>query len=427
MSNYTLLTDLIKSSLKDDPYGTENPDKLLNSQRTYGEIVRMAMSANTRSNTNKLAYALICDPALISPMPSAGVEMTLSTDGDGSGIYAGSMVQISGVIKDRDGKKLDTFNGNAVVNLYGPAYVSPTRAVGDSPSIDIVHSNDLLSSTPFDVKDGVFSGSFYVPAKAGAPDSELRMNVAAYDIETRRTAADTQTLTLLPFTEGISVADNEAPVVDKFYVDRPEFVSGDVVSDKPVIYAILTDNIGLNYNSTAPDSNLSLSFDGKHADTNISQYVTLTDEGRRMIIRYPTTDLYYGMHTATIKGADLSGNPCAATIQFNIQPTTPSSTSVKADSAIVRDKVTLTIATAPDAGYSADSMVLIITDVTGNIVRTSDVDGDSAEWDVSDMDGKRVAEGVYFARCRYTTQSGASGITDPIRLVVIRPTRSENN
>lgn len=421
-SNFLLLCDLIKASLKENPFGESDTDKLLSAPRTFGEITRMAMNVNTRGNTNKLAYVLMCDPALRSLMPSASIAMTIdgnAADGNVE-VYPGSEISIAATIDTRDGKKLDSFNGSVAVSLYAPYTVAPTRTVGDSQSIDIIHDNNLIMTVPMEVTDGSFAGSVRIPEDIGEPGSKLTLRLAAFDPSTRRTATSSLSLTALPFTEGKSTVDNENPVIENFYADSPTFISGDAVGPDPVLYAVITDNKGMSSGGHSADTAMSLSIDGKLADTNITQFVSLSDEGRKLTVRYPLNGLAYGMHTALIKAFDISGNPCSSTIQFNVQPATPSMTTLTVASSLVRDKVTVEATTPTDAGYTPTDATLIITDALGNVVKEVAMTADSADWDVTDTDGKRVAEGIYYARCRYVTANGAAGVTEPTRLVVIR-------
>lgn len=421
-SNFLLLCDLIKAALKESPFGASASDALLSSPRTFGEITRMAMNANTRGNSNKLAYVLMCDPALRSLMPSASISLKI--DGKAAAgdveVYPGSEITLSGSIDTRDGKLIDGFNGELYAKLYAPYIVMPTRTVGDSKSIDIIHDNIQMATVPIEVTDGRFSGTFRIPEGIGEPGSKLTLRLTAFDFETRRTATASQNLVSLPFTEGKSEVDNENPVIEKFYADSPSFNSGDAVGPDPVLFAVITDNAGMNPGGHSADTAFSLSIDGRIADTNLSQFATLGDEGRQLSLRYPLKGLVCGMHTAAIKAFDNSGNSCASVIQFNVQPAVPSMTSLAVESSLVRDKVTVTASTPSDAGYTPAEATLIITDALGNVVKTIAMDSDSADWDVTDADGKRVAEGVYYARCRFITASGAAGVTEPTRLVVIR-------
>lgn len=421
-SNSILLLDLVKASLLDNPFGEGASDKLLASPHTYGEIVRTAFNANTRNNSNKLAYAFLCDPALQSPMPSAAVTIT-SDDEAITELTPGTSIAVSGTISDRDGKMLDNFNGEVVLKLFAPPFEMDTYASGDSPAIPIIHDNRLIFAAPFDVENGAFSGTLRIPEALADAGSTLTLRMGAFDHSTRRTASGSLSVTALAFDVEKSTIDTESPVVERFYAENPDFVSGDVVGPDPVIYAVITDNVGMKTGGSTIDSNLDISIDGKKADNNIAQFATLSNEGRTLNLRFPSKGLTPGMHTARVTAFDNSGNSCAASIQFNVQPVNPSATSVSASPSVVRDTTAIDIATDPEAGYTLKTSTVIITDALGNIVKTINTDSNRAEWDATDAEGKRVGEGVYYARCRYTTAANAPGITDPIRLVVIRSTK----
>lgn len=418
ISNWRLLEDLTKSALLNTPFGSD-PFTLLSEPRTFGEITRMAFNKNTRGNTNKLAYVLMCDPALKSLMPSADVVIT-SSGKEVSEVTPGTFITIEGKITARDGSLLNQFNGEAVVNLFAPEISLPTRKVGDSPSIDIVHDNFLLASIPFEVTNGKFSGSFRVPESLASENEKVTFRIGAFDPSTRRTAAGDQIATVLPFSKA-STVDTESPVIEEFYVNTPSFSQGDAVGADNVIYAVISDNIAMNSCNLSAGNNFSLKIDGKNSGANLWQYLSLGNDGRTLTMRYPKNGLSNGLHTVQIEAFDLSGNACSASLLFNVQTDSPLATTLQASAAVVRDDVTVNLKTDADAGYTVNEATLVLTDSLGEVVKTVKASGDSVEWDATDNSGNRVDPGVYYAHCRYTTNSGASGISDPIRLVVMRP------
>lgn len=431
VSNYTLMEDFIKSALLENPFAknanNETDSTLLSSPRTFGEIARMAFNQNSRGNTNKLAYVLMCDPALVSLMPSADVVIT--SDGkEISEITPGTYIEVKGTVSSRkDQRLLDTYNGKVVVNLFAPEVTLPTHLAYDSEPMDVAHDNNVISTSVFEVVNGEFSGTLRIPESIGEEGSKLAIRMTAFDPSSRRTASGCLSVVGLPFDEEKSVADTESPVVEKFYVDRPEFSSGDAVSEKPVLYAVITDNFGMSYNNNSPKGNLALRIDGKLINSNVWQYISFSDEGRTLNLRFPQGEMSSGMHTAQIEAFDLAGNPCASTILFYVQKNDmPNSTIIEASSSLVRNEpATVKISTDSNSGYSIKTADLIITDALGNLVRMIENVGSEAEWNASDSEGARVAPGVYYAHCRFITEKGTAGVSEPVRLIVMRPSTAD--
>lgn len=420
-SNCVLMMDIIYASLCEQPFGPNASKSLLRTPRTFGEFIRMAMDVNTRQNSNKLAYVLMCDPALQSLMPTASIDLTVKgQDKDNATALPGSKLSLSGEIKDRDGKTESDFNGTAVFKIYGAPYTAKTFKNGDSPSVDVEHDNRLLLTVPYEVKDGKLSGSLPLPANIGGKGDKITLRMTAFDPQTRRTATANMAFTVLPFSEEGSESDDEAPVIESLYVGHTGFQSGDAVAPNATLYAIITDNTAVCTGSFDGKEGLSVTIDGRRSDSNVAQNATLSEEGRRLTLRYTLPDLTYGMHTATVRASDPSGNVSVSTIQFNVQSASPSATKAETESTVVRDKAEITLSTGADAGYTVETATLIIVDEHGRIVRSSSIEGESAEWDVCDSEGKRVAPGTYYAVCRYVTATGAAGVTEPVRLVVIR-------
>lgn len=421
-SNYMLLSDIISSALRQNPFGTSNIDRRLYSQRTYGEMVRMAMNYNSRNNSNKLAYSLVCDPALRSVMPTASVD--ISIDGEDMRdctTLPGSRITFSGQISKRNTLKFDDFNGTAVIKLYGAAHTAPTRAEGDSQSINIEHDDMLLHTASYEVNDGLFSGTLAIPANIGNAGDIATLRIAAFDPTTRRSATGFVRMTVRPYSaEAGSTTDTQSPEVERFYADRPSFISGDAVGPDPVLHAVVTDNEAVSSGNSNFGPGLSLTIDGNRVNDNISQYATVADEGRTLNLRLPLSDLACGMHTATLKASDISGNTCISTILFNVQPAAPQGISVEVETTTVRDTASFTIASADNASCIPESPTLVIIDELGNEVRNIAVNNLAATWDATDSAGQRVAPGTYYALCRFTTATGTAGITAPVRLVVIR-------
>lgn len=426
VSNYNLMLDFINASLKEKPFAnkgtSEEENTLLASPRTFGEISRLAFNHNSRGNTNKLAYVLMCDPALVSLMPSADVRIKSDSE-EIESLTPGTSIGIEGTVTSRDGKTLNDFSGKVIVNLYAPSVIINTRQNYDSDPMEVEHDIFLIGSYDYDVKEGMFSGSLVVPDNIGAPGDELTIRMTAFDPSTRRTAAGSLKAVGNPFDEEESVNDTEAPVVDGFYVNSPSFSSGDTVTENPIVYAVITDNLGMSINSFSAATNLSLVFDGNSNVDNLWQYCSLGNEGKTLTIRVPRKGLSKGMHSAQVKASDLSGNVTSATIYFNVQENNlPEGTSVEVASSLVRDdNAEFTFTTSSEAGYSLKSSELVVTDSLGNIVSTMEATGDTAEWNAKDSEGIRVAPGVYYAYCRFVTDAGIAGVSEPVRLIVMRP------
>lgn len=420
-SNFMYILDVVNASLKQQPFGEGKSDALLRSPRTFGEIDRMARSANSRGNSNKLAYVLMCDPALKSLMPSAGIKITGKEGSALTELLPGADMEFEGTVSDRDGKLLSGFDGTAVLKLFSPAMTAATRQYGNSGPIDITHDDFLVLTLETKVTGGCFSGRLTVPQTLAGYDN-VTLRAAAFNPSTRQTATGSLTARALPFSETESQADGELPVIESFYADRSSFQSGDAVPDPAVLYAIVTDNAGLKTGfGNSPDAGLTLAVDGKLLSKPVSQFVTVTDDGRTLKLRLQLDGMTPGMHTASLKVSDLSGNIATAAIRFNIQDMLPSATEVKIASSLVRDKAEFTLTTTPESGYAPAKAVIVITDELGKEVKRLQADGGTADWDATDTEGTRVHPGTYYVRCSYVTESGSAGITAPERMVVLRP------
>lgn len=422
-SNYLYSLDLSNAALKENPTKDESSDtdnSLLRTPRTFGEIDRLARNINTRGNSNILAYTLMCDPALKSLMPTAEVRLTDSKGNDLSSPIAGSNVEFEGSVLDRDGNNITDFNGSAVIKVYSPAITIATQKYGDSKPIDITHDDTLAFILETDVADGKFAGSFTMPQSLAGCDN-VTFRLAAFNPETRQTAAGFFTASVQPFEEGVSHDDITPPTIETLYADRSSFRSGDAVTQSPMIYALVTDDTGLKsgFGST-PDSGLVVTLDGKSIAQTAQQFAAITDGGRMLNLCLQLSNLSKGMHTIALKASDFNGNISTASIRFNVQDETPSSTEVGINSALVRDNAEFTLITDSDAGYTATEAVLVITDMLGKEIKRIDITGDSAVWDVTDTEGTRVAPGTYHVRCSFITDAGTAGVTAPVRMVVLR-------
>lgn len=421
-SNRILMTDIIYSSLCQQPFGLGGSKALLQSPRTLGETVRMAMDVNSRGNSNKLSYVLMCDPALPTLMPTASINIKINgqDDTDHTALPGSKMAVIAEIV-DRENKKIVDFNGTAVFKLYGTPYTAMTRKEGDSAPIEITHDNRLLITIPMDIVDGTIYGIIPLPANIGAEGDMITMRMAALDNKSRRTALNDISLRVLPFSSEESEDDTEAPVIEHFYAGQADFHSGDVVNPESFLHAVITDNTAICLGSFNGNEEFSLTIDNSRIITDAIQYSTFSDGGRTMFFDYPLNDIAQGKHTATIKAADPSGNVSTSTIQFNIHELQPKATTITTDSSLVRDYALLQITTDSDAGYTIKEATLLIVDELGNIVKSQVAEGTETEWDVTDNDNTRVEPGTYYAVCRYITTSGTSGVTKPTRLIVIRP------
>lgn len=401
---------------------------------TIGEAYKEAKrSFGTSTNTNKLTFNLLGDPAIrfVYPKELFKVVSLNGTDAtDEVTIESGVMQELDIVahVFKAGTDAIDTdFNGNAAAMIYGPENYdrSLTGSVytnGRSSTVtrDIHYSREHIATVEGRVVNGVFNGKLVIPASAMVNGDKCVLKMYAHrdnseDMVNGRYA----NLVLKNYDESKALADNEAPVIDAIYFsEAPDFASGDIIDANVTLRIEASDDVALNTTRGGVAGTMSLTIDGAASTPAAYDCVVTSNDNKNASLTLPLSGLSAGEHTLQFTIYDASGKMATRNAVFYVN--------AKIDAA-------LTVATQPavdearfdyDGAVDGDVTVRVL-DVVGNLVWKADKASFPLTWNLKDLNNKRVPAGVY--KVISTTVAGtASAGTQAQELIVVDPLRKSN-
>lgn len=415
-SNYAL-ANLFQRALIHDNLSNEEV-YMLSSPRTVGEAYAMAKSAYT-NNANKLAYVLICDPALTLPMPTAGIDLSVNGNatGEASRVYPHQEISIDGAVRDRAGRELSGFQGAVVVKVYNAPVIRPTTPRKGADVVDVEIDESPVCVSSFIVKGGHFAGKITLPSTMTPCDDTMAIvRLAAYDPATRTAAAGSRRINVQPYDKGHAVSTDNAPVIEAMYANTPDFNEGETVAPSFTLYADITDDHGVMAYTVNSLSALTLMIDGRRSLADLNQYITLEDGGRRCRIAYPVSDLNHGIHTLKLTALDAEGQQATRSMSLCVGEAVLYG-ALDTDGAPARTSATFSFTPSGEA-YPELACTIVVLDACSREIYSAPMNDLTHEWDLKDNTGNRVTPGVYTAICRLSAKHGRQGASAPCRITV---------
>jgi hypothetical protein len=375
-------------------------------------------AANTAAfRANSLKFHLLADPTLRLRAPAPWVRITQITP---DSLRALSRVRVQGQVMLANEVQED-FNGSLLLKVFDSAKEVNWKSPQNGYLLRYWLPGGTVFRGPVPVRGGRFAAEFIVPKDLSYGGRKGR--ISAYAWSSERDAAGSRGNLAVGGTE-TAFRDDEGPEVRLYFEGRPDFVSGDIVGAPPVLVAEIADSVsGVNITG-AVGHGITLIVDGDRASRiDLTPYF-IYDEGSftRGRIRYPLPDLEPGEHQIELKAWDNSNNSRSQAIQFIVQ---------SADEVVVRDVWNYPNPFSTNTAFtfvtSHEGRVRIqIYTLAGRLVQTLESSArpgfNTIEWNGLDMDGDRLANGVYLYRVTVTPTNGsATGVAETIgRLVVQR-------
>ena len=399
---------------------------------TLGEAYKQSKLSFTSSNTNKLSFILLGDPAIkvnypISRFKITSVNGTDVTDTLVAGIKPLSRFEIKAQVLDAEGNIDRTFNGDATVVLYDREnlFVDTLSFYtgGQMVQRDIYMDRPKLTEVSGRVVNGMFTGTMIAPRiQLGRKTESLMLLLRVY---AHKQGTDymvngfTKQLQMLPYDESTVVVDHEPPVIEAMYLnDEASFTDGAVVSPDAMLYISVRDNecIDLQPNSAATSMKLQLD-GGKQSYDDIICYANVVDAGKTVNIEFPMSNLTEGRHTLTYTVSDLLGNTASRTISFMVGQASAVDLVPDMTPAFVNGQVNFDMKTSLSLIHD---VTVRVTDATGKLVWKTQASSFPVAWDMTDLNGKKVPAGLY--RYYGTYGDGVNnGGTAINRLIVLDP------
>lgn len=423
--NYLMLSCFQQCMLQQEQSADLSPDiskPRISERKTIGEVYALAKSNMQVPHNNEFVYHLISDPAIVLPIATTAVEASIDTDTtDESGItllQPGKQYTLHGKITDRKGAHLSNFNGSVVVRIYDKPSTIKTNGYGNSPAVDIMYDETLLNMLAMDVVNGEFSTDFIMPTSMeGSESGYAKIRLAAYDATQRIGSTGVIEIAYDNYDPEQAEIDNQAPIIESMYLNSDSFIDGDNVGKDFILHADITDEIGVRTTSSNFTGIMYLQLDGRTTFDKASQYVTLSDGGKKCHIAYPMNDIPFGSHTLTLYTSDLTGNSSSRSIAFRVVDNGISG-KVIIHSLPAREDAEIEVRC--DATTTDIAKTLVVADSFGKTVYSASVQGDTLTWDLKRNNGEHVAPGIYSVYCKFDGGHILKGVSQSENLIVIK-------
>lgn len=414
---------------------------------TYGEIYakgRNDMLLNpdltNEKAVNTMAYNYAGDPAVLIPVPAYTIvidEVNGQPYSETSpmSLQPLSKATISGHIVSRDGKgSTSLFNGNGLVELYDSPQTSkeidvivskpekPNETMPAKATTQI--DNTVISENVFEVNGGRFEATIVVPESEEAGVQNRLLFTATDDVTGDRAAGAALALNISALDEDHqSELDAAAPRIVEFYIDTPDFRSGDVVNPTSKAYAVIeVPESGLNRTERGIGHAGRFILDGKRNISEIFNTAETTADGH-CILTLDLEDLNDGRHSLELNITNNFDAPASGRIDFCVlSEGLKGILSVQSElddcdsTPIVRETADFDLSMA--TGHETEGR-LVVQNSKGETVHSVANVTMPYSWNLRGSDGKPVADGSYTARVMLRSGSVFGG-TEPVKFTVIR-------
>ena len=401
---------------------------------TLGEAYMNAKHGFTSSNTNKMSFLLLGDPAIRVNYPISRFNITSINNVDvtdsAATVNLSPLMQfeIQAQVVDAEGNLDTSFNGDATATLYDREGLYTTltfSANGVQTTRDIYTNRDKLTEVSGRVTNGLFTGTMIVPRAPEARNNTVLLRVYAHkDNSDYMVNGFNRDITMLSLDETVAISDTQAPVITSMFInDENSFSDGANVGTNSVLYITATDDMGINVRSNSADCTMSLLLDGgKNSYQDITSFATLSDGCKVVNIEVPINNLGEGLHTLTYIVYDMVGNEATRTITFMVGQNSGITLTADALPAFLNKDVHFDLATTMPR---MPEVVLRVTDATGKLVWKTTTNDSRVTWDFTDMSGNKVPAGLYRYFGTYNDGSNYGG-TDIQRLIVLDALKTAN-
>ncbi len=396
---------------------------------TLGEVyMKSKQSFGTTSNTNKLSFCLLGDPAMRINYPRPLFKITRVNNRaieDSSTVVVTRGMQelnIEANVLKAGTDEIDTdFNGDATLALYDAKRLHTTvsqRVNRENVTRNVYYPRNLLAEANGRVVNGVFKGKVVVPRFTLAKWEYGQVDVYAHrDNSDEMVNGYYKQLEVRPYNDEMSITDTVPPVIEAMYFNGATLDAEDaLVSSASTLHIEVSDDVSINLQDMGVGQSMSLILDGgKQSYPEVKNYVTLGNEGKSVTIDMPFADLEQGRHTARFAVYDAAGNRAEKSIAFTVGKA--SQVNISAASATVTTEASFDLSheltTEPTVTFT-------VVDAIGNIVWQKADAQFPLKWNLCNSAGNRIPAGRYRYYGTYEAGNNYGG-TSIGEFVVIEP------
>lgn len=410
--------------------------------RTVGEIYQMAKNGyrsgdDNASDTNKLRYVLMGDPAMRLAVPRHRVVVDeiagrivedVDVAENPAVLMARQQTTVKGRVVDAEGALLSDFDGTVDATLYDAMRSVTTLGRGgeDGKEVTFDQQGGRLFAGSAEVKGGLFSINVSMPAEVADNYRPAAINLYAGADDGREATGVCRDLYVYGLDE-TAAPDEIPPVIESIYLNHPSFRDGQTVNSAPMLIATVRDDRAINLSTAGVGHQMTLLLDnGDKSMTDVAEYFTPFADGTPGgNIAYPLENLAEGWHSLRLRVWDTAPNSAEATVNFSVsKEIAPKLYDVYTDVNPVSTEANFYI--SHDRPDRTLTVTVEVFDLMGHRLWQATETGRSdmfttmpLRWDLCDEGGRRVTRGIYLYRATVSDEdSGEKTATESRRLAV---------
>lgn len=382
---------------------------------TLGEVIRKA-KANLPTDINKLNFSLLGDPAITLHYPEKqivtdqinGVPVKEAT------LPALGLITVEASVRDANLQIDNQLQGKAYVTLYDKAENIQTLAGKGGNPFEYQDYPNTLFAGMVDVINGKLNFTFMMPKDINYTIGNGRL---VYYLVDNNETIDGHGYNH-DFKIGGTATDidiqTEGPVA-RIYLNSPQFINGQKINNKPVFYAHLYDEYGINTVGAGIGHDITLRLSNNPKETiNLNHYYTSSlNDYKNGVVRFPLSELPEGEYTLEFKAWNLQNISTTQHLSFVVENgLKPTIESFQVYPNPIKNEATLSI--QYDRPADIGTVQFFVYDLVGQLCWQSEEilqtnDGIyTTQLHVNDGQGIHLKAGMYLASVRITTSEGTS-------------------
>ena len=383
---------------------------------SLGDAIRLAKTLSPLgTNYNNRKFALLGDPAIKISYPKYKVTTTAVNDvpisNNSDTLKALSKIKITGQVQLNSQKA--NLNGFVYPVVYDKTQTLTTLDNNNTGNfIDFDSRKSILYKGIASVTNGDFSFEFIVPKDINYTYGPGRIS---YYFANDSIDGSGYTENIIVGGSSDEAANDETGPAIELFMNDSNFIFGGLTDENPSIYALISDDNGINTSGTSLGHDISAILDENYTTPILlnDYYVAALNNYKNGKIIYPLSELSEGNHTLSLKVWDVNNNSGKAYTEFVVANNAklaishvynyPNPFTTKTNFLFEHNKMNETL-----------DVLLRIYTVSGKLIKTIETNiislgnnqSTPMEWDGLDDFGDKIGRGVYVYQLEVKTTNG---------------------
>lgn len=422
---------LMASKFAEEVFKSDDELNILPIGKSFTNAKNKLSSASGVSNSNKLRYGLMGDPALRPVGKTNKISIDSINDepfNDNTEIIlkGRSKYRLKGKITNSENGVSNDFNGRINISFYDSdkSITTKGRDIDGTTGKQMTYDThgELLYIGSDTVINGLWESQLILPEDIA--DNFRASTLLMYADSENDNASGLVRSIIVSGIDESQEADTIAPIIEEMYLNESSFKSGDRVNSTPMLFVKVYDDNGINISSIGVGRSMIVKIDERTILNDVSTYYTSSiGENTGGTIVYPLPEMTEGRHKLLFRVSDISGNVAEKEIEFVVDDRlAPEIIDIYTDENPASSQVNFYLVhNRPDALLT---ITITVYSLSGNLVWSSTVTDRSnllvsapITWNLINNGGNRVNRGIYIYRAE--VRSNNTRVFSPARRLAV--------